>query len=83
MKLDLKDKINCDVAKEILTFISFLDNNLVTKIPSNVLTNLAFIAADSTKNYYIDKTKKLNEQNMSEECKYLLNSIFSLYIVND
>lgn len=70
------ENISSDVAKEFLTFLSFMDEDTIKNIPSNFLKSFNDLAANSTKEFYIDKNKNLNEQNMSEECKDLLGLIY-------
>ena len=73
------ENISSDLAKEFLTFLSFMDEDTIKNIPSNFLKMFSDLAANSTKEFYIDKNKNLNEQNMSEECKDLLSL---LYFIN-
>ena len=80
---NIKNEINCDVAKEALTYISFFDNSLIAKIPNYFLNELMVLAADSKNNYYINVHKKLNEQTMSDNCKFLINLIYHMYIAED
>ena len=39
--------------------------------------------ADSDKDYFIDSTKSLKEQNLSDECKDLLSDLYFSYVLND
>lgn len=79
----LKQNIDNNVAKELLTVISYCDNNFINSIPDSILQNLNNLAADSTKNFYIDKNKTLIEQNISDECKDLLSIIYYMYVSNE
>lgn len=76
----IEEKLNNDLAKEILTVISYCDNSFLNNIPSNIIKNLTNLAADSTKEYYIEKEKDLTEQNISEECKDFIAIMYFMYI---
>ena len=71
-----EDILNSDLAKEILTILPYLDTSFVNNIPSNLLAKITDLAADSTKEIYIQKGKKLNAQNLSEECKNWLALLY-------
>lgn len=73
-------KLNSNLAKEVLTYVSFFDDELLNKIPDNFLKYLNKAAADSDKEFYIDKNKTLDEQDMSEDCKDLLGLLYFTYI---
>ena len=46
------------------------------------MKKLSDFAADSQKDYYLDKDKSLNEQNISDECKNLLALIYYTYVLD-
>ncbi len=73
------EKLNSDLAKEILTVISYLEDNLINQLSNDFLSKLVDLAADSNKDFYIDENKKLINQNLSEDCK---NWISLLYYQN-
>ena len=79
----IQEKLDSDTVKELLMVLSYCDNTLVSKIPNNVIQNFTSLAADSSKNYYIDETKSLSEQNISEECKDLLSLLYYMYVEDD
>lgn len=78
----LEKNINADTAKELLTIISYCDNEFIDSIPDYVLQNLNNLASTSTKDFYIDKNKSLIEQNISEDCKDLLSIIYFTYMTD-
>lgn len=78
----IDQNIDKDIAKELLTVISYCDNSFINNIPSNFLINLKELAADSSENYYIDNNKNLLEQNISNETKELLGILYYLYMTN-
>lgn len=78
----MEEKLNNDTAKEFLTILSYCAPSFISSIPENVLNKLNFLAADSTKEYYIDKAKELSEQNISEDCKDLLGIMYFMYMTN-
>ena len=78
----IDDLVNCDVAKEVITVLSYCDDSFVDKIPDYILKKLNDLAADSLKEVYIDKGKSLMEQNISNECKDLLGMLFFEYMLN-
>lgn len=73
-------KQNNDVFKETLIILAYFNNNLLEKIPNKVLKKLNELAAESKAEFYIDREKNLNEQNISEETKDLISLIYYNYI---
>ena len=65
-----------DVARETIDVINYFNPNFIAKISSTFLNGLKEIAKSSTKITQIDKTKKLKEQNISEESKDLISLIY-------
>lgn len=72
-----------DTCKETLTVLAYLNNNLIEKIPSKVLKGISELAADSKIDFYIDKEKNLESQNISEESKDLISLIYYNYATNE
>jgi len=71
-----------DVCKEVLTILSLFSDDLIKRIPDKVLKNLSELAADSKSNFYFDKEKRLEEQNISEKGKDLISLIYYDYIAD-
>lgn len=74
---------NKDTCKEVLSILAFCDEELIKKIPTQVMRKLVEIAADSEESYYIEKNKKLCEQYITEESKDLISLIFYSYIADE
>jgi len=72
-----------DICKEVFMILSYLDNELLNKIPNKFLKFLTDQAADSNHDFYINPNKDLNEQDISEESKDLLALIYYSYIANE
>lgn len=72
-----------DISKETLTFLAFFDKEMIAKIPTYIITELCEKAADSNIEFYIDKSKSFQEQNISEKCKDLLAYIYYDYIADE
>ena len=79
----MEERFNSDVSKELLTMLSYCDNSLISNIPENVIENLTESAADSNKEYFVNKNKSLMEQNISSECKKLIALLYFTYMTND
>ena len=73
----------CDISKETLTFLAFLDNKMIERIPSKIITKLCEEAADSELDFYIDPSKSFEEQNISEKSKDLISLIYYDYIAEN
>ena len=71
-----------DVYKEVLTFLAYFDEKLIQNIPSKVFKELNDKAADSTKDFFINPDKSLDEQNISEDAKNVLSLIYYQYIAD-
>ena len=69
-----------NVCKEVITILGFFNNDVIEKIPSEILKKLNELAADSKLNYYIDKEKNLINQNISEKSKDLIALLYYSYI---
>ena len=72
-----------DVCKEVFIILSYLDNQLLNKIPNRFLEFLTNQAADSNYEFYINPNKDLDEQDISEESKDLLSLIYYSYIADE
>lgn len=72
-----------NVAKETIILLNYFDSNFISKISTNFLMLLKELAQKSTITVTIDKTKKLKDQNVSEECKNLIALIYHSYIADE
>lgn len=79
MEQKSNSKMN-DVAKELLSWLYFCDENIVKKIPDVVLQKIANLAADSLIDVYIKPNKGIEEQNLSNECLDAYKKIYEKYI---
>ena len=79
----MEEHLNSDTAKEVLTVLSYYNEELLNNLPDEIIKELTSLAADSDKDYFIKKDKKLIEQNLSEDCKDLLAIIFYNYQTDD
>jgi len=78
----MKQSISNDAAKEFIMLLAYCDKSFIDKIPDDILNNLSSLAADSNKDFYIDETKPLMEQNFSNECKDLLSDMYFEYALD-
>lgn len=76
------DKLTPDTSKELLTVLSFCEEEILDNIPDNILHELNELASCSKKDYFINKNKLLKDQDISEDCKELLVDIYNSYIEN-
>ena len=74
---------NNDVYKEVFTTLSFFSDDLIDKIPSNVLKTIGNLSQNSKSSFYIDKEKSLKDQDISEDSKNLISLIYYTYIANE
>ncbi len=72
-----------DVARETIDIINYFNPKFIEKISSTFLNGLNEIAKNSEKITQIDKTKKLKDQNISEESKDLISLIYYNYIATE
>jgi len=79
----MEEHLNSDTAKEVLTVLSYYNEELLNNLPDEIIKELTSFAADSDKDYFIKKDKKLIEQNLSEDCKDLLAILFYNYQTDD
>lgn len=77
------EKLDCDTAKEVLTIISYCNKSILNKIPQEVYTKLVSLSAESNKDIYIDKSKPLYNQNISEDSLEVFSLIYYNYVAED
>lgn len=78
----LEEKISSDLAKESLMVLSFWNEDMIAKVDDEFLQRLGEIAADSNKEFYFDKNKSLDEQNISNDCRDFITMVYYWYIAN-
>lgn len=78
----IEENFNPDLAKEFLTVLAYCDNSFLSKIPGKFLKKLNDLAADSLKDFYIDKNKTLIEQDLSDECQDLIALVYFMYMTD-
>lgn len=69
-----------DVLKETVEILKYFDNDFLSKIPQNFLQSMKNASQNSNKEVKIDKTKKLEQQDVSEECKDMISLIYYYYV---
>lgn len=74
--------INKDVAKEFITIVSYCDEVFIENIPKIILQKLNTLAADSVKDFYVDKNKSLMKQDISDECENLISKFYFTYMID-
>jgi hypothetical protein len=79
----MKDLLSNDVAKEVLTVISNYDEELLNKLPDELLKELSDLAADSEKEYHLKENVLLKDQDISEDCKDILAILYYNYQSNE
>lgn len=72
-----------DIYKEVFVILSHFNNELLNKLPRPLFNELVDLAADSNFEVDIDPTKKLEEQNISEESKNLISLIYYKFVADD
>lgn len=72
-----------NVYGEVFAILSFLNVDLIDKIPDNVIKRIGNLSTNSNTNFYVNKEKKLNAQDISEESKDLISLIYYTYIANE
>ena len=63
---------DCDLAKEILMLLPYIDKNYLKKLPRDFINNLKDLAALSNKDFAFEKGKNFKEMDISNECKDFL-----------
>lgn len=71
-----------DVAKETTEVLKYFDSEFYSRIPEKIIRFLIKMGIKSNKVVKIDINKKLNEQEISEECKDLLSLLYYNYVAN-
>lgn len=79
----MEEQFDCNVAKEFLTYMSYFNDSIIERLPDSFLRQITLIAADSKKNYFVEKDKKLYEQNISDECLDLIAAVYLLFAANE
>ena len=72
-----------DLYKEVLIILSNASDEIIEKIPDQVFDELNKLAADSEKDFYIDMSKDIDEQNISKDAKNLISLIYYNYITDE
>ena len=72
-----------DTCKELLTLISYSDQDIQDKIPQEIYAYLMNKAADSNKEVLIDVSKSLEDQNLSEQVLDLFSLLYFNYVATD
>ena len=78
----MEEKVNEDLVKEVLIVLSNCENEILDKIPNNIINRFTELAGNSNKDFYINPGKNLAEQNISEECKDLLSTLYFMYVLD-
>lgn len=65
-----------DSFKYVYQILNLLDKESLNKIPIELYRKIEKIAQKSNKNFYIDKNKKLIEQDIPYEVKVLLKYVY-------
>ncbi len=63
---------DCDLAKEILMLLPYIDKNYLKKLPRDFINNLKDLAALSNKDFAFENSKNFKEMDISSECKDFL-----------
>ena len=71
----MEDLSKNNLAKELLTVITFSDEQFLQTLPADFIRELTLLAADADQNFTLRKDKKLNEQ-ISEDCRNWLAIIY-------
>lgn len=72
-----------DIAKETIDILKYFDNDFISKIPENFMKKLQEISKASSLKVEIDASKKLEEQNISEDCKNFISWIYYSYCADE
>ena len=60
---------DCDLAKEILMLLPYIDKNYLKKLPWDFINNLKDLAALSNKDFAFENGKNFKEIDIYSECK--------------
>ncbi len=77
------ENIDNDTAKEVLTILGYCSNDIIKNIPNKIFEKLTTLAATSEKDFYVDKTKNLSQQNISENCRNIISFLYFMYVLDD
>ena len=77
------ENITPDTSKELLTVLSFCEEEIINNIPNQTITKLNELAAYSKKDFFINKNALLKDQELSEETKLILTNLYYEYISNN
>lgn len=77
------ENITPDTSKELLTVLSFCEEEILNNIPNQTITKLNELAAYSKKDFFINKNALLKDQELSEETKLILTNLYYEYISNN
>ncbi len=73
----------CDVAKEIIELLKYLDSKFTSKIPEDVISKFKELATNSSLEVKIDIDKKLASQQISNEAKDIISILYYKYIATE
>lgn len=73
----------CDVMKETLEVLKNVEGEFFKKLPEHIKECLIKYSEKSDKKISLDMSKRLNEQDISEECKDLLSIIYYVCCDNE
>lgn len=69
-----------DVIKETVCILNHFEHNFLEKIPHSFLEKLNELSLNSNKEVFIDTSKKLKDQDVSNDCKDLISFIYYKYV---
>ena len=72
-----------NAAKETVTVLEYFEPKFIAKIPDNFLNMIKELSKQSNIMVSIDKSKGLEEQNISEQCKDMIALIYYSYIATE
>lgn len=75
----MEEKLDNDLAKELLMILSLCDDDFINNIPDNIFMKINELASLSSKEYYFEKEKSLLEQDITEDCKDMLSLLYYMY----
>ena len=67
---------DCDLAKEILMLLTYIDKNYLKKLSWDFINNLKDLAALSNKDFAFEKGENFKEMDISNECKDFLAILY-------
>jgi len=79
----MNDRNVHDVFKEVFSTLSLSDNEVLSKIPDDVLQKIMNYASGSYLEPSLDLDKPLAEQKISEESKNILAVLWQLYMYEE